>query len=380
MQKFNEQFAMKVVSYDSIQAKRAYIIDFKVFTIITRNTQWLLEQYEEEVLDMGLNKVVMLKLSCFEIYQNLEGTTLRELSEFNAKGTEFKPLKKQTILHPTDLSFKKGDFLQKPDFPSKQQSDIEISTTEIEISLKQIFKFRLLTDKILDRLQPVFKILDQQKKQSTKGHGNDTKAASNSQEKAIQKHSSTSLKINQFYVTLIKEVGNSVILEDTEAALANKYTPIFSFESKNILLRSQKLSDVQSEKLKMIIPFELYYFNQSLCFFEPLIERTAIEIGLEKNHKPALSKQLKIEVKKLFNVNLSVALFDSIFTFTSNFKNENTIYDQEKQVFQQSIANSNQNTSRGGRTSVRAKDQVHQLSSYFIKNETGEILMFKTYS
>ena len=50
---------------------------------------------------------------------------------------------------------KQGHFLQKPGFPLKVWEGIDVTTCEVELSIKQIFKLKLIQDKIFDRLQPI---------------------------------------------------------------------------------------------------------------------------------------------------------------------------------------------------------------------------------
>jgi hypothetical protein len=56
------------------------------------------------------------------------------------------------IVHPMNLLLKNAAFEQEDNFPVKMQSDVEISTTEVEVSLKQLFKLKLLADKIQDKM------------------------------------------------------------------------------------------------------------------------------------------------------------------------------------------------------------------------------------
>jgi hypothetical protein len=48
-----------------------------------------------------------------------------------------------------------AEYIQESNFASKRQVNIDISTTEIEISLKQMFKAKLLSLKIGDKLTPI---------------------------------------------------------------------------------------------------------------------------------------------------------------------------------------------------------------------------------
>jgi len=46
------------------------------------------------------------------------------------------PMQKLMILHPSNVFLKSAAFEQEKNFPDKSQTDIEISTTEVEVSLK----------------------------------------------------------------------------------------------------------------------------------------------------------------------------------------------------------------------------------------------------
>jgi len=107
---FKDQFQQNMTSEDSIAARSAYLVNVSISAVITRNQKWLLEQYDQDVFNLGLNKLSMLKFKNLEVYQNNFATTLRELVEFkqNEVGLakqEFKQysLNKQIILHPTNI-------------------------------------------------------------------------------------------------------------------------------------------------------------------------------------------------------------------------------------------------------------------------------------
>lgn len=58
-------------------------------------------------------------------------------------------------MHPTTILMRSAEYIQESNFASKRQVNIDISTTEIEISLKQMFKAKLLSLKIGDKLTPI---------------------------------------------------------------------------------------------------------------------------------------------------------------------------------------------------------------------------------
>lgn len=144
------------MSHDSIPARSAFLINVSVSAVITKNPKWIKYQYDDEIFEKGLNQIQMLKVMNLEVYQNNFTTTLTELTDIQ----HISLLQKQIILHPTNILVRNAQFLQESDFPSKVQLDIDISTTELEISLKQIFKLKLLSEKIFEKLKPITLILD----------------------------------------------------------------------------------------------------------------------------------------------------------------------------------------------------------------------------
>lgn len=115
--------------------------------------------------------------------------------------------------------------------------------------------------------------------------------------------------------------------KDRDDYLSSQFAPIVSVESKNIKVISQKQSDGLINRMKVSIPLESYYFNQNLNFFEPFIERTQIDVMTEKTIQGTRSEVTKVEIKDLLNLNFSVALYDSLFNFMSNLKQEKLIYE-----------------------------------------------------
>ena len=80
---FKKQFQQKIMSPDSIKSKSAFIIDFSIFCVITRNPKWIKYQYDKGEFDLGLNKIEMIKLKNLELYQNNFTTTLQELTNYD---------------------------------------------------------------------------------------------------------------------------------------------------------------------------------------------------------------------------------------------------------------------------------------------------------
>lgn len=66
------------------------------------------------------------------------------------------------------------------------------------------------------------------------------------------------------------------------------------------------------------------------------------------------------------NINFSVALYDTLFIFMNTLKEESQLYEKSK---------SSQNVLGGNNMS---KEMNFNPSLYFIKNSTGELLLFKT--
>ena len=78
-------------------------------------------------------------------------------------------------------------------------------------------------------------------------------------------------------------------------------------------------------RTKIIMPFKIFYFNSNLTIFEPFIEKTEMQVYIDKNKKKQTNLS-KIEFKELINVNFSVSLYDSVFYLMSNFNIEQSIY------------------------------------------------------
>ena len=53
-----------------------------------------------------------------------------------------------------------AEYIQEASFASKRQVNIDVSTTEVEISLAQLFKAKLLSLKIGEKLTPIKQIID----------------------------------------------------------------------------------------------------------------------------------------------------------------------------------------------------------------------------
>ena len=115
-------------------------------------------------------------------------------------------------------------------------------------------------------------------------------------------------------------------MQDTEES-GGQFQPLFSLEFNGGHMKTVQMSD--KHNLSLCLPFQAYYFNQSLNFFEPLVEKTQILVGIDSN---AQGKAVKVEIKDLLNINFSVALYDTIFNLMGNLKQEQLIYEQNKQA------------------------------------------------
>ena len=70
----------------------------------------------------------------------------------------------------------------------------------------------------------------------------------------------------------------------------------------------------------MTFPLELYYFNQKLNFFEPVIERVLLKAQTESDVNGNTEKHLKVE--DVLNLNFSVALYENMFVLLENLNQE----------------------------------------------------------
>lgn len=131
------------------------------------------------------------------------------------------------------------------------------------------------------------------------------------------KHSLLAVRLSVLYATLIKEIGDSSILGLSDAVgdgyLTSQFAPLITAEFKDVRFTKcsqlEPMPDGSVEKVNLQVPVEIYYFNQSLNFFEPLVEKTLIGFSKD-NFVTTRTKQTRIEVKDMLNLNFSVALYD----------------------------------------------------------------------
>jgi hypothetical protein len=105
---------------------------------------------------------------------------------------------------------------------------------------------------------------------------------------------------------------------------SRQFAPILSIECQrahNVEFSNERESDGQLDKNKLMLPIECYYFNQSLNFFEPLLEKTQVDLTVEKQESKN-QNSIRLEFKKLVNINFSVAFYDSMFNLNNNLKLE----------------------------------------------------------
>jgi hypothetical protein len=78
------------------------------------------------------------------------------------------------------------------------------------------------------------------------------------------------------------------------------------------------------------IPLELYYFNTKLNFYEPLVERTALDVHFsslqDKNQHILILRN-----QSTLNLNFSVALYETLFLLANSFKEEQSQYHKNSQ-------------------------------------------------
>jgi hypothetical protein len=74
------------------------------------------------------------------------------------------------------------------------------------------------------------------------------------------------------------------------------------------------------------MPFELYYFNQKLTFFEPAIEKVMLKASIDTDMHGNSEQRLMVE--NVLNVNFSVALYESLFLLNENYQEERDLYNK----------------------------------------------------
>ena len=77
-------------------------------------------------------------------------------------------------------------------------------------------------------------------------------------------------------------------------------------------------------EIMAIIPFEIYYFNDKLNFYEPLIEKTILSILISE--KKSRNRTIELQIDNSLDVNISVALYSTIFDMTTTLHEEKELY------------------------------------------------------
>jgi hypothetical protein len=75
---------------------------------------------------------------------------------------------------------------------------------------------------------------------------------------------------------------------------------------------------------------ELYYFNTKLNFYEPLIERTALDVHFS-SHQDKNQHILILRNQSTLNLNFSVALYETLFLLVNSLKEEQAKYYKSSQ-------------------------------------------------
>lgn len=99
--------------------------------------------------------------------------------------------------------------------------------------------------------------------------------------------------------------------------------PMLSLEIKWFELR-QKSQITGLQQTNITFPLELYYFNQKLNFFEPVIERVLIKTQTDTDVGGNTEKLLNVD--DVLNLNFSVALYENIFVLLENLNHESDVY------------------------------------------------------
>lgn len=177
-----------------------------------------------------------------------------------------------------------------------------------------------------------------------------------------EKKLSIKLKTSQIYLTLLRESNEHFYLSEQLCQ------PLFSLEINRSFLGVTKNSDVNLISIDFGMLLELYYFNLKRNFYEPLIESTNVTVFYENS--TSTQKKIHINIPDILNINFPVALYDTVFSCMNTLGEELDIYNRAKGVSKNEIQKSMSASNR--------YDIDFNPSLYFIKNSTGETLMFKT--
>lgn len=130
------------------------------------------------------------------------------------------------------------------------------------------------------------------------------------------------MNVSSIYIALIRESNQNDILG---MALPNEMSclPMLSLEIKWLVLR-QKNQITGQQQTDITFPLELYYFNQNLTFFEPVIERVMNKVHIVNDLGG--KQEVKLSIDDTLNINFSVALYENIFILMENLKKEGDLY------------------------------------------------------
>eukprot|EP00347_Sterkiella_histriomuscorum_P015009 403358661 len=267
---------------------------------------------------------------------------------------------KVTLIHPFNIEFSQSQIDAKNMLGTQQSTnEIYISLIEIEISLRQTFYIKLLIENIMEELAPINQVFKHYQQNQVKITKKKQKEMQQNFSREQNQLSNFSIVFKQFYFVLIKESGDTSIKQDQLCL------PMFSIEMRNTSVDIQNQLD-NNRLITGTLPLEVYYFNKKLNFYEPLIEKTKVEFIIQEAKNK--SENIEIKINKIINFNFSVALYETIFNVQSTLNEENSLYEALKL----------QKIEQKDNYSKQRKEMKLASSQYYIKNSTGEILMFKT--
>ena len=194
------------------------------------------------------------------------------------------------------------------------------------------------------------------------------------------------MHINSIYVALIKE-NQGQLSGRNMAYISNDASsmPMLSLEVKWFEL-NQKTQITGAQSTTVTFPLELYYFNHKLNFFEPVIEKVLVKTQTDADVVGNTEKHLSVD--DVLNLNFSVALYENIFILLENLNFEQEAYKKiieqtERENLLESLKDISTEKQRLEvqqqlRSADSLRDTAMQSNSInFIKNKTGELLLFK---
>ena len=132
------------------------------------------------------------------------------------------------------------------------------------------------------------------------------------------------MHIHSIFFALIKESNaNDDVLGLPYLPNEKSCIPMLSLEIKWLEFR-QKKQITGLQQTDVTFPLELYYFNQKLAFFEPVVERVMLKGHIVNDVSG--NSEMKLLIEDVLNLNLSVALYENIFVLMENLKSERDTY------------------------------------------------------